>query len=113
MTCAGGEQRPLLRHDRRRLRRHARLRPLPNGGTCGGTGYDPNVCNDPTCKKVSCTPMGGQYCGVIGNGCGGTQDCGACANGDGLPDQRREPRTSARDRPEWRCRPATRRDEDD
>ena len=25
--------------------------------------------------------MGGQYCGVIGNGCGGTQDCGACANG--------------------------------
>ena len=25
--------------------------------------------------------MGGQYCGVIGNGCGGTVDCGTCANG--------------------------------
>ena len=29
--------------------------------------------------------MGGQYCGTIGNGCGGTQDCGACANGMACP----------------------------
>jgi hypothetical protein len=29
--------------------------------------------------------MGGQYCGVIGNGCGGTQDCGACDNGMACP----------------------------
>jgi hypothetical protein len=57
----------------------------PNGGTCGGPGYEANVCNDPTCPRFSCTPMGGQYCGVIGNGCGGTQDCGACANGMACP----------------------------
>ncbi len=44
----------------------------PNGGTCGGTGGIPNVCNDPTCVRTSCTPMGGQYCGVIGN-CGRTE----------------------------------------
>ena len=58
----------------------------PNNGTCGGPGYDPNVCNDPTCQKFACSPAsGGQYCGTIGNGCGGTQDCGACANGMACP----------------------------
>jgi len=59
----------------------------PNGGTCGtpSANYQPNVCNDPTCPKFSCKPMGGQYCGVIGNGCGGTQDCGACDNGMACP----------------------------
>jgi hypothetical protein len=57
----------------------------PNNGTCGGTGYDPHVCNDPTCVKTSCRPMGGQYCGTIGNNCGGTQDCGACDNGMACP----------------------------
>lgn len=30
---------------------------------------------------VSCTVFGGQYCGVIGDGCSGTLDCGACPAG--------------------------------
>jgi hypothetical protein len=33
------------------------------------------------CAKVSCNPMGGQYCGVIGDGCNGSMDCGACPAG--------------------------------
>ena len=57
----------------------------PNGGTCGGPGYEANVCNDPTCPKTPCKPTGGQYCGVIGNNCGGSQDCGACDNGMACP----------------------------
>ena len=50
--------------------------------TCGGGGIA-GVCGaaNANCNPVSCTPSGGQYCGVIGNGCGGTEDCGACANG--------------------------------
>ena len=50
--------------------------------TCGGGGTT-GVCGavPPACTPTSCTPMGGQYCGVIGNGCGGSVDCGACANG--------------------------------
>jgi hypothetical protein len=28
-----------------------------------------------------CTMLGGQYCGVIGDGCSGTLDCGACLSG--------------------------------
>jgi hypothetical protein len=50
--------------------------------TCGGGGIA-SVCGATAgnCTPTSCTPTGGQYCGVIGNGCGGTEDCGACANG--------------------------------
>ena len=50
--------------------------------TCGGGGIT-GVCGatSASCTPVSCTPSGGQYCGVIGNGCGGTEDCGTCANG--------------------------------
>jgi hypothetical protein len=50
--------------------------------TCGGGGIA-GVCGATAanCTPVSCTINGGQYCGVIGNGCGGTVDCGACANG--------------------------------
>jgi hypothetical protein len=43
--------------------------------TCGGQGVA-NVCGDPNCKKITCTPTGGgQYCGTIGDGCGGTLTC--------------------------------------
>ena len=37
----------------------------------------------PTASRFACTtPSGGQYCGVIGDGCGGTKDCGmACPDG--------------------------------
>jgi hypothetical protein len=30
------------------------------------------------CTPVSCTPTGGQYCDVIGDGCHKSKDCGAC-----------------------------------
>ena len=32
----------------------------------------------PPCTPVSCTPTGGQYCGVIGDGCHKSKDCGTC-----------------------------------
>jgi hypothetical protein len=31
---------------------------------------------------ISCTPSGGRYCGVIGDGCVGQQDCGTCQGTD-------------------------------
>ena len=52
------QQRPLLRHHRRRLRRHARLRHLPERRHLRRPGYDTNVCNDPTCVKVVLHPDG-------------------------------------------------------
>jgi hypothetical protein len=33
------------------------------------------------CTAVSCVSAGGQYCGNIGNGCGGTLACGTCPAG--------------------------------
>jgi hypothetical protein len=56
-----------------------------DGQTCGGGGTA-GVCGappNPSCPKITCNPpSGGQYCGKIGDGCGGTLDCpGACANG--------------------------------
>jgi hypothetical protein len=30
------------------------------------------------CQPSTCSPPGGNYCGTIGNGCGGTRDCGLC-----------------------------------
>jgi hypothetical protein len=50
--------------------RDARTPVVPPGSGDGGT-----------CTKVTCTPTGGQYCGLIGNGCGGTVDCAACPAG--------------------------------
>jgi hypothetical protein len=52
------------------------------GATCGGGGLT-NVCGSTTCATaVSCMPAsGGQYCGMIGNGCGGVQTCPACPDG--------------------------------
>jgi hypothetical protein len=50
--------------------------------TCGGAGVR-NVCGgtDPGCVRLTCVTTGGRYCGVIGDGCGGALDCGACAAG--------------------------------
>ncbi|HMI85953.1 MAG TPA: hypothetical protein VK550_17770, partial [Polyangiaceae bacterium] len=50
----------------------------PGGAVCGG-GNIPNLCGGPPgCVPIACTAQnGGQYCGVIGNGCGGQLDCGA------------------------------------
>ena len=52
------------------------------GFTCGGGGIA-GVCGAPRdggiCKKpLECKQPGGQYCGVIGGGCGDALDCGAC-----------------------------------
>ena len=63
----------------------------PAPATCGGTGV-PGVCGDPACVPISCkfTAGKGQYCGVIGDGCGRSLDCGGCADGrdcggEGIP----------------------------
>jgi hypothetical protein len=51
--------------------------------TCGGAGIQ-GVCGTPagSCtNRLNCRPMGGQYCGVVGDNCGGSIDCGACDNG--------------------------------
>src|SRR5260370_42227462 len=44
------------------------------GQTCGGAGLL-SVCgaavDSGACTPTSCTQPNGQYCGVIGNGCGG------------------------------------------
>ena len=47
--------------------------------TCAGRGVA-GVCGDPNCKPITCMPAGGgQYCGVVGDGCGGTLNCGTPA----------------------------------
>jgi hypothetical protein len=49
--------------------------------TCGGRGIA-NLCgvpmNSPDCKPFECTAGTAQYCGSIGDGCGGQLDCGFC-----------------------------------
>ena len=77
--------------------------PLPGAGGGGGTGaglggapgnrLDGGVRPDaPTpvdlgcSNQVSCTPAGGQYCGIIGDGCQSTIDCGTCP-GDQICDK--------------------------
>jgi hypothetical protein len=57
-------------------------------GTGGGATDGPVIVIDAgadggTCTSaVTCTPPNGRYCGVIGNGCFGSLDCGACPTGD-------------------------------
>ena len=52
------------------------------GSTCGGAGVS-GVCAPTNCTTmITCNPTGGgQYCGRIGNGCGGVLDCPACPGG--------------------------------
>src|SRR5450432_2270691 len=45
---------------------------VPDGGDDGST------CS----TTVSCMPLGGQYCGAIGDGCNGTIDCGMNCKAD-------------------------------
>ena len=53
----------------------------PGGQSCGGAGVD-GVCAFPpdsgACTPISCAQQNGQYCGIVGNGCGGVMDCGGC-----------------------------------
>jgi len=63
------------------------------GGSAGGSagndaGADHPVIvidgggDGPGCtSSVTCTPTNGRYCGLIGNGCFGMLDCGACPTG--------------------------------
>jgi hypothetical protein len=52
-----------------------------DGYTCGGHGIE-HVCgaspDSGKCSLISCDPPNGRYCDVIGDGCGGALDCGAC-----------------------------------
>lgn len=50
---------------------------------CGGGGIR-GVCaaREPACQPLTCTNATARYCGVIGDGCGGSLDCGLCAEGD-------------------------------
>jgi hypothetical protein len=64
----------------------------PDGQTCGGGGT-PGVCATPVvgCTPKTCSQSNGQYCGAIGDGCGGRLDCGDCTKdgetcgGGGIP----------------------------
>jgi hypothetical protein len=56
-----------------------------SGSSSGGSITIREAGTTPTadgCVPVSCAPAaGGNYCGEIGDGCGGAQNCGACPNG--------------------------------
>jgi hypothetical protein len=65
---------------------------LPSGGTSGtGSGSGGTVAvviasggasgsaGTAACGKIACTPVGAQYCGRIGDGCGNAIECGTCS----------------------------------
>jgi hypothetical protein len=55
----------------------------PTGLQCAGANVA-HVCAPPAgtaCTPLACTQATGQYCGMIGDGCGHTQNCGACPAG--------------------------------
>src|SRR5689334_23530565 len=59
------------------------------GGTAGtidssGDAGRPDVADTTLpdgCRPGSCTPPGGRYCGLIGDGCSSSIDCGDCPDG--------------------------------
>ena len=71
---------------RRRRRGQRRQRPAASGNDGGvdkpvivlDAGPDGGGC---TLRTSPARPPNGRYCGVIGNGCFGTIDCGACPSG--------------------------------
>jgi hypothetical protein len=59
---------------------------VAHGGT-GSGGMSISVPSTPMdngngCKPLSCHPPGGDYCGMVGDGCQGKMDCGACQRPD-------------------------------
>jgi hypothetical protein len=52
------------------------------GEICGGGGLA-NVCGGGDCERLrGCTQQSGaRYCGIVGDGCGRTLDCGRCPAG--------------------------------
>jgi hypothetical protein len=56
--------------------------PCPAGQVCGGPGGTYGICGGgPDCVPKGCTSPGGQFCGMIGDGCGHMIDCPACPAG--------------------------------
>ena len=61
----------------------------PRGGSSGpaperGFGLPDAGMDVPAvdaCVPIGCAPVGGRYCGKVGNGCGNELDCGACPAG--------------------------------
>jgi hypothetical protein len=61
--------------------------PCPPGQTCGGGGMH-GVCGAPNCTKKTCSQVIGvdctnpmiHCCGIVGDGCGGTLNCGMCVS---------------------------------
>ena len=77
-------RRQVLRHDRRRLRDEAGLRRCATGDVCTA-----GVCVKAGCVPLTCKSATTQYCGTIGDGCGGTLACGDCAAGIDVRRRRR------------------------
>jgi hypothetical protein len=50
----------------------------PDAGTSSRAGAPGVIPDSGSCVKTACTPPGGRYCGVIGDSCGGSEDCGTC-----------------------------------
>jgi hypothetical protein len=51
-------------------------------GSDGAAGRDVNDTTLPDgCRPLTCTPLDGRYCGLIGDGCSGSVDCGQCPSG--------------------------------
>jgi len=48
--------------------------------TCAATASRTSAASPDSggCTRLSCNQMYGKYCGVVGDGCGGQMDCGAC-----------------------------------
>ena len=66
---------------------------MEEGFVCGGSGVK-NLCgaalDSGACKPTQCKQPGGQYCGIIGGGCGHALDCAGCppgmtCGGGGIP----------------------------
>ena len=67
-------RRQLLRQHRRRLRADAGLRRLLGEQTCNARAS----ASPPAACRSTCNPGTARFCGKIGDGCGGTLDCGNC-----------------------------------
>jgi len=56
--------------------------PCPTGEICGAAGA--NECGPPVCRPLECYELIDRFgieCGVVGDGCGQTKNCGTCPPG--------------------------------
>jgi len=54
------------------------VRRLPDGQVCGGGGD--STCGTGLCHPRTCADVDA-HCGLVGDGCGTTLDCGTCTSG--------------------------------